>query len=127
MNRTIKFRAFVEPGGRYSPGMHDWKNITDSIDLECGWWKSIFSIGCDPESTVYLMQFTGLLDKNGKEIYEGDIVYINHRFGPNITGEVLYDEAFGCYRIKGDNITDWVERAGFYEVIGNLYENSELI
>jgi uncharacterized phage protein (TIGR01671 family) len=80
--------------------------------------------GCD---NVILMQFTGLYDKNGNEIYEGDIVtgLFNHT---DIIGHIVYgsDATFfikrkGLYGIGLNNAEDWLE------VIGNIYENQELL
>ena len=78
-----------------------------------------------------LMQYTGLLDKNGKEIYEGDIVSFNTSY------ELDNDDCSGITEVK------WIEKeAGFFpftlnnrwrcdvenvEVIGNIYENPELL
>ena len=63
-----------------------------------------------------LMQFTGLKDKNGKEIYEGDIVRWEQ-----FKDEIIFRDGF----FQGRNLilTDW-SRA---EIIGNIYENPELL
>lgn len=81
----------------------------------------------------YLMQSTGMVDKNGKEVFEGDIVKIPEDyevFGKN-AGEILkvaFDK--GCFRLKRPNS----KGRGFYfednntvEIIGNIYENPELL
>ncbi len=80
--------------------------------------------GCD---NVILMQFTGLYDKNGNEIYEGDIVTGLFNYN-KITGYIKYGsdctfyiERNGLYGILLNNAEDWLE------VIGNIYGNPELI
>ena len=76
---------------------------------------------------LIFMQCTGLHDKNGKEIYEGDIVtgLFNHT---DIIGHIVYgsDATFfierkGLYGIGLNNAEDWLE------VVGNIYENPELL
>lgn len=83
-----------------------------------------------------LMQFTGLLDKNGKKIFEGDIVKIVKKesnefhfeiYDPNpLVSEIFYDKA--GFFVKG--ITDMDFYLGAVneeiEVIGNIFENPEL-
>ena len=90
-------------------------------------------------------QFTGLLDKNGKEIYEGDIVRKRDlTFGLKFDGVVVYNSEIGCFRIHSEN-NGVTMRMGFeasdvyndgqctvpvkydYEVIGNIYDNPELL
>lgn len=78
-----------------------------------------------------VMQSTGLTDKNGKEIYEGDIVNIIKKF-ENFKDEVFYDEELCSIRLKGysDNycdFADWIREGFKFEVIGNIYENKELL
>jgi len=82
-----------------------------------------------------LMQYTGLKDKNGKEIYEGDIVKHQQLLGGSLSPskpencEIKYkDCAFGAYIIN----PKWVDEQVYMhseklEIIGNIYENPELI
>ncbi len=67
--------------------------------------------------SVILMQFTGLKDKNGKEIYEGDMVRHDGRIP--LDEEVTFDGA-AFYPVYSAPSQHW-------EVIGNIYENPELL
>lgn len=68
-----------------------------------------------------LLQYTGLKDKNGKEIYEGDILV--HIGFPNQKVKVYFDEgAFYCNKILTSTYYSSV-----IEIIGNIYEHPELL
>ena len=71
-------------------------------------------------------QYTGLKDKNGKEIFEGDIVYI---IPEDETGVIEWDNERVRYIVIYDNIiTDFDNWYGKdLEVIGNIYDNPELL
>lgn len=79
-----------------------------------------------------IMQFTGLKDKNGKEIYEGDVVeYEDYSLGyvmskqPKSRGVIKWDKSNARYFLKGMIISKSGVDTG--EVIGNIYENNELL
>ncbi|MDS4558260.1 YopX family protein [Streptococcus pneumoniae] len=77
---------------------------------------------------IELMQSTELFDKNNKEIFEGDIVLV---LGSLYT--VFYDNERGSYRLKPhddrwnvDYMSNFAH-SGNFEVVGNIYENKELL
>lgn len=82
-----------------------------------------------------LMQSTGLKDKNGKEIFEGDIVKYNCGGMDTFTETVAYNEDFGGFGFV-DKHADFIFTFGYldegvnftsFEIVGNIYENSELL
>ncbi len=82
---------------------HDGMNVTDKYEI---------------------LRFTGLKDKNGKEIYEGDIVRISaHPFDIDSNYEVGYNEymELSCGSYYLSKMRSWAE------VIGNIYESPELL
>ena len=128
MKREIKFRAYSsyyhkmypvsdiewDVDGRIWVTADDGKNGIELIDEE-----------------AHLMQYAGLHDKNGREIYEGDIVHAYDqepdRYEPDYRGS----EATGIVEFHGsmfmldDDII--LNYPPILEVIGNIYENPELL
>lgn len=82
------------------------------------------------EDNFELMQYTGLHDKNGKEIYEGDIVKIKHK-GETDIGKIIYEyneftvDVMNMNKPYGRIKLEMLEK--FIEAIGNIYENSDLL
>jgi len=112
--REIKFRAWDKKAKKYHQVFPKWKISSDGI-FEC--------LG---DENIVIQQSTGLKDKNGKEIYEGDIIKTDE-FGDEIA-EVWFSEQgmwiFGNKeKQKGEVFLD----KSHYEVIGNIYENPELL
>ena len=145
--REIKFRAWHKP-----------TQLMDDVVLIDFYNEKIGILYADPVmqcesiqkynfNEVELMQSTGLFDKNGKEIYEGDIVRIDFNKAENTNIE--HDPVHGQYAYE-DTIVKWYEDCGsfmldeinnistiyssfyeemtdLFEVIGNIYENKELL
>jgi len=77
-----------------------------------------------------LMQFTGLFDKNGKEIWEGDIIECWHEGDFNATRQtcyVSYGDGFWQLDFGSQTFPFGDEKFSEFEVIGNIYENPELL
>lgn len=132
-----KFRAYsTEENEMYYP--HNDKNVDWTIDDETGFIAPLVNLGSGMWGMIdkyELMQSAGLKDKNGVEIFEGDIVAVeNHPF------QRKEDSSAGM-EIEGDYVVGWNQHdltwcAGdlllarlkpYVRVIGNIYENSELL
>lgn len=111
-NRLLKFRAWVKEQNRMIKvfGFNEhlvFEQTWDSPSIK----ENIFEI-----EDCSIMQFTVLLDKNGKEIFEGDILQTRHKskiYYNNLIDYVLWD-------IQNSNAFTEVE------IIGNIFENPEL-
>ena len=72
-----------------------------------------------------LMQYTGLKDKNGKEIYEGDIYHVGDK---NIRYLVVwFDSGFEGKQLRSTSYAGLKSWAKDIEILGNIYENPELL
>ena len=125
MSREIKYRAWLKEEKKIV--------IVETIDfseksiqyLEKNEIIDAYLLRTTFLEDIELMQNTGIKDKNGIEIYEGDIVIC--KYGPEITMEVKWvDEGFRTLgKYNGDNYVGYVKNSA--EVIGNIYENPELL
>ena len=87
---------------------------------------------------VILMQYTGSNDKNGVEIYEGDVVNVTQYFGghsfgqlPHVVKVSKYSNVLILYALSKQNYVEeytlYFSEIKDYEVIGNIYENLEVM
>ena len=77
------------------------------------------------ENHIVLMQFTGLYDKNGKEIYEGDIFQDDEDYSYDFVEWSDYYNGFATDQWFSSE--DLAYQAKGMEVVGNIYENKELL
>ncbi len=113
--REIKFRAWSKKENQF---VDDF--IIDNLGnhyqtSKCEFWGD--------DRDLIIMQSTNILDRNGKEIYEGDILKLSHG-NPYIVKWFLEDSMFGIEEIKGIAIGMIVPDK---QIIGNICENPDLL
>jgi uncharacterized phage protein (TIGR01671 family) len=119
--RPIKFRAWDKENNQTMFGVGKYTG-NFLIDFN----GRVFDTDGKPHDNRFeLMQFTGLLDKNGKEIYEGDIVTGMHYKRPRVV-EWIINNGISGFIVVGINQNDTASFKGI-EVIGNIYENPNLL
>jgi len=108
--RAIKFRIWDTVNKKWIDGPREF-----CLSLNEGKWY---------ENTWIFQQFTGLLDENGKEIYEGDIVLFQEK-----RGEVKFKNSswFLVNDLPNKMESWWLAICDSPEVIGNIFENPELL
>lgn len=142
MNREIKFRGKMIPENEWifgtilripAPPVCFGKSETDKYYIQfpdpryMPDWNMPYKMVQGEVNPDTIGQYTGLHDKNGKEIYEGDIVKIKYR--DEDIGKVIYEH--NGFSIDVTNMNKNYGRVSFVnnfiEVIGNIYEDIELL
>ena len=128
--RELNPRAWIPSLNRYATGFDDLY-YHRQMNREGEWW--CYPAGEDEPLDVEIELPTGLKDKNGKEIYMGDILKFRGRFY-----EVVFDD-YGQFcldnkkyhwlenRYSFNSVNIWKGDEILVEVIGNIHENPELL
>lgn len=126
MKRIIKFRGRDLKTGEFVFGDLETRPKEDFMVIhqyhEDGIYKS--QVKVDPDTVG---QFTGLLDKNGREIYEGDLFSLD-----GLMTMVVYEPENGYYCLRMSDNEHWMlpldrRITEYYEVISNIYDHPELL
>ena len=132
--RTIKFRAWDTERKKFLSHSSD---VHIEINNPRIYKYNPLTKGYYDSATIIIQQFTSLLDKNGKEIYEGDVFEV---LGSDLSGKITYKTNGVVVFEKGMYLVEFTDDLGyirnFYlttfltkpkEVIGNIYENPHLL
>ena len=124
--REIKFRVWDKANRTMAFG-GSFRDIYPTMNREE--WSYV--IDTPHPDDCELMQYTGLKDKNGVEIYEGDIVAMEGSTEQGLYGEVVWFNDNSCFgwfsrRFPDDMLRGFANKNRI-EVIGNIWENPELL
>lgn len=135
MNREIKFRGKRKDNKKWVFGNYFITKYDNTTKIRQQ--LQDYSLYSHDVLSETVGQFTGLHDKNGKEIYEEDVVKITNKNSKVIPikpliAQIVWSEEYLAYILITTSVKDAFENLGDYidydiEVIGNVFENPELL
>ena len=128
--REILFRGKRTDNGEWVEGYYSYspeidKHMITTSDLAHPYGTNLGFYKVIPETVG---QYTGLTDKNGRKIFEGDIVRCYYSDISPFTDEIEpYAEEVLIDDIRRSQVIGWIDCADELEIIGNIYDNPELL
>lgn len=114
--KELKFRAF----NKQSKKIINWKELF-SFKSVCGLFDN---------DNLEIMQYTGVKDKTGGDIYEGDIINCQTISDKNLGWKVIFNQGICAFQLKSLNDDEYsvlsTANCLDMEVVGNIYQNKEL-
>ena len=138
MKRVIRFRGKDSAGEWWYGSLAYFPDSQSAHIIPCGSCKN-GEVVCDfieviPETVE---QFIGIRDKNGKEIYDGDIITVRGKYPRIVLWDKMmwalmptiycHDEDFWVMNLQHPGVDWWEEYSDEIEVIGNIHDNPELL
>ena len=109
------------------------KRTKEMVYIDDLYWFEENQVHQQGDEDWEIMQHTGLKDKNGVAIYEGDVVNVCEEYGSDSYSPLVVDFRKGCFILRQSDymeqhrpITE-VDFLQVYEVIGNIHENPDLL
>ncbi len=140
MNREIKFRIWDSVHNKiiylkdmvsfeYDNGFDVYELYFEENNLKCRGYDDFdddFGGTIVNETDLPIMEYTGLKDKNGVEVYEGDKVMFDYEWTkPDEIGVITWNKDTASFQIKGHIPSSSMKHLDRMKVIGNIYENED--
>lgn len=122
--REILFRGKCKTDNKW---LYGFPYVTRKNTVKINWYCSEFgSMRTDEVIPETVGQYTGVPDMNKKPIFEGDIV-VDRTMVFQVIGQIIYNTDKAAFVFKNSVTEESLDKHRWLEIIGNIYDNSELL